>query len=225
MKKDMTDRQRDESCYDFFISIGPHCRPAINLRSNDLREFAAPLDWMGQYSLDTVLHLFREKFNDFFEEYKVDSENPKGAKGMLRVYDTRNHIRNIHHFPENMSLDSSYPQFKDKMNARAERLEARLQSASRIVLVSEREESKSEMNAFLRSFSDIYPHLKIRLINIRNDEEMPYDDFKQEVIFDDGILSYVEYIFNDTQQGVRIPEGNTFVWSRILSQYRIMPDR
>ena len=171
------------------------------------------------YSLDTVLHLFRNKYNDFFQNYEVDNDNPKGATGMLRVNDTYNHIVSIHHFPEGMWLNSSYPHFTEKMNARAERLEARLQSASNIVLISDRTDSKDDMSAFLRMFSDIYPHLKIRLINMRHDEKTPYDSFKDELIFDDGTLSYVEYILNDTAQGVRIPEGNTFVWSKILSKY------
>lgn len=211
--------QADETFCDYIFSIGPNCRPAINLRSNHLREFSAPLDWVGAYSLDTVLHLFREKFNDFFTEYEVDREDPKGAPGMLRVWDTKNHILTIHHFPENMWLSSSYPQFKEKMKTRAARLEARLQSASSIILVSEHTESKDDMSTFLRSFSDIYPHLKIKLLNMRNDEEMPYDDFRQEVIFDDGTLSYIEYILNDTEQGVEKAAGNTFVWSKILSKY------
>ena len=219
----MKDSRTGEYCCDFFIPLGPHCRPAINLRKNDLREFAAPLDWMGGYSLDTVLHLFRDKFNDFFAEYKADSENPKGAAGMLRVYDTKNNIRNIHHFPDDRSPEDSYPEFKEKMDARAKRLEARLQSASCIALIAERTESKAEMAAFLRSFSEIYPHLKIRLVNMRHDEKMPYDDFRQEIIFDDGRLSYVEYIFNDTKEGVEVASGNTAVWSEILSQYRLMP--
>jgi hypothetical protein len=217
--KKLRDGQADESFCDLILSIGPSCRPAINLRSNHLREFSSPLDWVGAYSLDTVLHLFRVKFNDFFTEYEVDRENPQGAPGKLRVWDTKNHIRTIHHIPENMWLSSSYPQFKEKMNTRAARLEARLQSASSIILVSEYTESKDDMSAFLRSFSDIYPHLKIKLINMRNDEEMPYDEFRQEVIFDDGILSYVEYILNDTEQGVEKAAGNTFVWSKILSKY------
>lgn len=217
--KKMRDGQADEFFCDFLLSIGPNCRPAINLRSNHLRDFSSPLDWVGAYSLDTALHLFREKFNDFFTEFEVDRENPKGATGKLRVWDTKNHILTIHHIPENEWLSSSYPQFKEKMNTRAARLEARLQSASGIVFVSARTESKDDMRTFLRSFSDIYPHLKIRLINMRNDEEMPYDDFRQEVVFDDGILSYVEYILNDTEQGVEKPEGNTFVWSKILSKY------
>ncbi|MBQ6344189.1 MAG: hypothetical protein IJI41_13785, partial [Anaerolineaceae bacterium] len=53
-------------------------------------------------------------------------------------------------------LSSSYPQFIEKMNTRAARLEARLQSASGIVFVSARTESKDDMRTFLRSFSDIY---------------------------------------------------------------------
>ena len=222
-KQEMLENTRnalDDNYYcDFILSIGPHCRPAINLRINHLREFSSPLDWMMSYSLNTVIHLFKDNFNDFFSTYEVDIENPKGATGMLRVNDTNNHIVSIHHFPESMGVNSSYPQFREKMNARAKRLTTCLQNASYIVLISDRTDSNEDMITFLRSFSEIYPNLKIRLINMRHDEKMPYDTYRQELIFHNDLLSYIEYTLNDTEQGVRIAAGNTFVWSKILSKY------
>ena len=171
------------------------------------------------YSLDTVLHLFRDGFDDFFAEIEVDSDNPEGSEGMLRVTDTKNQIVSIHHFPDNMRPDSYYLQFIEKMNVRIQRLESRIQDASGIVLISNRTDTRDDLLAFLRAFSDIYPHLRIRLVNIRHDENLPYDAFRQEIISDDGSLSYVEYILNDTDQGDQNPSGNFFLWSGILADY------
>ncbi len=210
----------DEYYCDLILSIGSNCRPAINLKLNGLRKFSAPLDYMMNYSLDTVIHLFRDGFKDFFSEYEIDSETPKGAVGMRRVNDTKNHIVSIHHFPEDVLMDESYPLFIEKMSARAERLEHYLQTASGIVLISDRTNPREDMTEFLRTFSDLYTHLNIRLINTRHDENAPYDSYRQEPVFSDGGLSYIEYIFNDTDHGL---DGNAFVWSKILSNYVIAP--
>ena len=214
------DGQAEEYYSDLVLSIGPNCRPARNLSINHLREFSSPLDWMMNYSLDTVLHLFRDRFDDFFAEYEADSDNPEGSEGMLRVTDTKNQIVSIHHFPDNMRPDSYYPQFIEKMNARIQRLESRIQDVSGIVLISNRADSRDDMLNFLRAFSVIYPHLRIRLVNIRHDEKMPYNSFRQEMISDEGSMSYVEYILNDTDHGVQNPSGNLFLWSGILADYR-----
>ena len=172
-----------------------------------------------EYSLDTVLHLFKEGFNDFFSQYEIDQDNPEGAVGMLRVNDTRNHIVSIHHFPKDMRMDSSYPRFIDKMNARKNRLESLLQNASSICLMADRSDTREDLLSFLRSFSNLYPHLRIRLVNMRYDESMAYKTYKKETIFDDHRLSYIEYLFNDAHQGVRELESYAFVWSQILSVY------
>ncbi len=217
--QDLTDRY----LCDFILSIGPHCRPATNLCLNFLRDFSSPLDWMMSYSLDTVLHLFQNNFNDFFEIYEVD-ENRKGATGhakgaMRRVVDTKNHIISIHHFLESMTMTASYPMFKEKMDKRAKNLEKKLTEAKRVVLISDRPDSIDELTGFLKSFSEMYPHLNIRLINMRHDEKLDYESYNEELIYEDEKLSYIEYSLNDTQQGILVPEGNAYVWSRILSNY------
>ncbi|MBQ8490580.1 MAG: hypothetical protein IJ535_12435 [Pseudobutyrivibrio sp.] len=68
----MVNVENNEECFDLFLSIGHNCTPAFNLRDNYLRIISAPLDWMYGYSLNTVLHLFKSGFTDFFIQYEID---------------------------------------------------------------------------------------------------------------------------------------------------------
>ena len=63
--------------YDIFLSGGPACRPAYYLQKYELRKSAHPLDWQI-YNLETEIHLYKTKFNDFFEEYKDLNKIHKG---------------------------------------------------------------------------------------------------------------------------------------------------
>lgn len=87
---------------DVIFSVGVACRPAYHLKSNGLRFFASPLDWMNRYSLDTVLHLFDTSFEDFF----VDIEEDLEWKGSLyrKIHDIKNNICSLHHFRPNTVL-------------------------------------------------------------------------------------------------------------------------
>lgn len=177
---------------------------------------------MMGYSLDTVLHLFQTGFHDFFEKIEIDTTKhgyirPKGAAKW--VVDVKNNIIDIHHFPEIIRLDVSHAMFTEKMAKRTDRMESFLKNAERIALVSYRGESIDEMSSFLKRFSEIYPHLTIRLINMRNDSQESFLDYKEHIIFDDGKLSYIDYTLNDTLQGAKEWFGNSFVWRRILANY------
>ena len=217
------DTNDEQYVYDLYLSVGPTCQPSENLRRNFLRDFSAPLDWMGHYSLETVLHLFRTGYDDFFKEYKIDEER-EGARGdvmgnMRLVTDTLNGIDSIHHFPEFEDMDYAHRMFSDKMSERAARLERRIRSAGSVALVTRRSETKEEMLSFLRAFHDIYPHLKLLLLNFRHDDSFGFEDYEKEVVFDDGTLSYHDYLLNDTLQGKEVWFGNSYVWQKIMSQY------
>lgn len=58
--------------FGLIFSIGSACKPAYQLKCNNLRPFAAPLDYQMGYSLRTVLHLFQTKFEDFFLNIEED---------------------------------------------------------------------------------------------------------------------------------------------------------
>lgn len=205
---------------DFLLPIGIHCRPAMQLRANNLRFFSSPLDWMGYYPLDTIIHLHKTNYADFFDEYEVDKEID-GAKGMLRVTDTHNQILSVHFFRKDRDVEESQKELKTVMGRRAERLIHKLNSANNIVFVAERNESRDEMIKFLNSFLEIYPNLNIRLMNVTHDETMDLVSYKEELIMSDDKLSYIEYTFNDTKDGRDIPIGNELVWGKILSHYRL----
>lgn len=210
----------DKYSCDFILPIGEACRPAASIRDVGLRGFSAPLDWMMDYSLDTVIHLFRTGFSDFFTEYELDSEEPVISEiGTFKVHDTKNSITSLHDFPEDEPLYVSYPKFKEKMNRRIERLEYNLLNASSIILLSNRDDSEKELSDFLKSFSSIYPNLTIRLVNFRNNDKLSHDTYEKRIIFENNKLSYVEYILNDTSTGKIKWIGNKDMWSLILSKY------
>ena len=57
----------EELQFDYIFSLGPACRPAKYLSIFNLRKESAPLDWQMSYSLNTALCLFKNRFNNFFE--------------------------------------------------------------------------------------------------------------------------------------------------------------
>ncbi len=203
---------------DFLLSIGVHCRPAINLQFNGLRNFASPLDFMGYYSFSDLLHLYETDFSDYFEDYKIDYDK-QTTTGNYWVEDMKNHLLSIHHFPKNKNFEETYKTFKIKMNERYQRLKKYLENSKYIVLVGEREETDDEMVKFLISFSKMFPHLKIDLINAVDDKKYNYDEYKTDIIYNDGKILYKKYFFNDTRVGMDVAEGNCDVWSKILNEY------
>ena len=205
---------------DFLLSIGKHCRPAIQLRNNDLRYFASPLDWIGGYTLDILLKLYKNNFENFFTNYKIDYDKT-AAPDSIWVEDTYYDIFDMHHFKKDKNIDDYLPEFRNMMKKRADRLKKYFESLSSVVLVAERDETKEEMIDFLHSFSILYPNLNIRLINVRDDRNMDFKSYKENKYFDDGKLSYIEYILNDTDEGTETIAGNNLVWKNVLSHYKL----
>jgi len=83
--------------YDVYISVGIACRPAYHLKLNNLRDEAYPLDWQMEYSLHTVIHLFKTKFVDFF--VNLEEDDAGGDSKNRRIKDITNNIVSVHHFP------------------------------------------------------------------------------------------------------------------------------
>ena len=203
---------------DFVISIGLTCRPAINIQSNGLRFFSSPIDFMEVSSLDIVFHLFKTKFSDFFDDYKVDYTK-KAPSGMVWVDDIKNKTYSIHHFKKDFPIEEEHLKFKKLMDNRAKKMDEYFKSGKNLVIMSERNETNEQFIQFLKLFSTIYPNLNIDMINVRNDLKMDFDQIEEKLIYNDNKLSYTEYHFNDTRYGLDVPEGNIVVWSKILLLY------
>ena len=205
---------------DFLLSIGKHCRPAIQLRNNDLRYFSSPLDWIGGYTLDILLKLYKNNFENFFKNFKIDYDK-KAATDSIWVEDTYYNIFDMHHFKNDVNINEYLPEYRNMMKKRADRLKKYFEISTDVVLVAERDENKDEMIDFLKSFSNIYPNLNVRLFNIRDDRNMDFISYKENKYFDDGKLSYIEYIINDTNNGEETISGNNLVWKNVLSNYKL----
>lgn len=207
--------------YDIYISVGGACRPAHHLLVNDLRNEAYPLDWMMAYSLDTVIHLFKTKFVDFFVD--IEEDNIGGDSKNRRIKDITNNIISIHHFLRDIEVEKAQKDFLQQMQKRFKRLDDKLEEAKSVVLICNRTDTIDQLSFFLKEFSALYPHLEIKLINIRNNEEMEVNSYntKQYVLSDS--LSIEEYHFNDTFNSITKEKadwrGNVGVWRDVLRNY------
>ncbi|PHU40939.1 Putative papain-like cysteine peptidase [Pseudobutyrivibrio sp. AR14] len=205
--------------YDVYMSIGWACRPAHQLRINGLRDEAFPLDWQKDYSLDTVIHLFETNFEDFFKNIK---EEGVGDDNSRRVIDVNNHIISLHHFPKELSLLDGQDRFLESMTKRYQNQRDRIINANKLFLLSNRLVSLDEMGKFLKDFSTIFPNKEIKLVNIRNDNNLNSEEIIVNSKEINDLLSIIDYTINDTydDSGNEYDwKGNSKAWKNILDEY------
>ncbi len=152
---------------DCVFSVGSACRPAQWLRKTSKRFQASPFDWMMKYSLDTVIHCFKNKFADFFEDAEATGEII-GSQRVVR--DKKNGIVSMHHFSKYVSLEDGKKDVRAKMIRRAKRVDKILKKSNSIILICNRQrDSLDDFKKFIRNFSKLYPDRNIALINIHSD--------------------------------------------------------
>ena len=198
--------------FDIVLSVGNDCRPAYYLKKNNLRHYKSPLDWMGFYSLDTVIHLYKTEFNDFFADLIENKQ--QYSHGYI---DRKNNILSVHYH----NIESENEAFRTKMRRRFEIINKVLLSAKRICFISNRNENIEVFKNFMREMEKMYSG-KITHINIRNNEEM--DDsvnLREEKISEN--LEFIEYEFkdvhpkgNDATTNKDAWMGNYMVWNHII---------
>lgn len=141
--------------YDAVFSLGDLCLGAIQLKKNGLRPFSGPLDWMGTPQLPKVRELFEKRFADFMhlENLRIIG---KATEQMLLVLDERNLIYSNHDFDtmrNSLTQLHMYPQVKERLDRRANRLLENLLTAQRILFVRTNAslEETAELERVLRS--------------------------------------------------------------------------
>ena len=210
--------------YDVFLSVGSDnvsCRPAGYLGYHNLRQYAAPLDWMQNYSLDTVIQLFQTSFSTFFANILEDGEYKGKHEDNRQVIDVTNHIISKHHFNKNIPLEDSQKEFVAKMRRRYTILDNKLKTSDTLMLIGSRGDDRKELESFLFRFSGLYTNLRITLMNIRNDSGMDHTDVYSKKYELSEKLAIVEYFFNDSSiPGEGYPWlGNDRIWNSILDNY------
>lgn len=200
LAEDTRDKQFETTKVDCIFPIGAECRPAFYLNKYHFRFQSSPLDWMKGYSLETAIHFFETKFEDFFDEVE---EIPSKFSGNCRfVKDVKNGIVSLHHFKKDVPLSEEKTRVRKLMLHRAEQVDEIFKKSESIGLICNRPtESDEEFIDFIKKFSNIYKDKKITLINIVDDETAK--DVKQSIIFRQDNLKIIKFTFSD-----KTPEGN-----------------
>ena len=128
--------------YDAIYSLGDLCLAALQLRQNNLRPFAGPLDWMSSPSLSSVSSLLRNRFNGYMElpnlipsgyATGVDSSEPH-----IVVTDMAYQIVSSHDFIADKNTFtnlSTYPEVRAKFDRRIHRFLDKLSNGKRILFI------------------------------------------------------------------------------------------
>lgn len=207
--------------FDVVFSIGPYCRPAYYLVLCNLRRKAYPLDWQG-LSINDTLHLYENRFKDFFLEYEDLSDKVNHLDGLRYVVDTKNNIISMHHIKDSIPLDDAVEEFRNITLKRYYRLDNDLKKAKSILIVGNHNVKLEVLTNFLCRFSNIYNNKKIVLLNIHSRKNGRYKHVHK--ISDN--LTICEYFFNDVNKdgdnynlNKRAWIGNEDKWVEVLSKY------
>ncbi len=204
------------------FSIGNACRPCYYLKKYNLRVQSAPLDWMMQYSLNTVIHLLETQFVDFFEEIEVMPNKHCGNN--LYVKDIKNNIISIHHFRKDADLQESRVAFRDKMLDRAKKTNEILNKSSSIGLICNRKNAtKEELIDFAIKFSEIYPDKKISLVNVVDSD---IKSVEKETLFENENLKIIQFSFkdyppSDDKEKHPVWQGNYNAWDLVIKSFKV----
>lgn len=219
LKRKYITNKKKEYVFDAIFSVGNFCRPAEYLKEHELRLCANPLDWMMLYSLETVVHLYQSKFNDFFTEFSADQQKPNW------FIDIKNNITSIHY----KDIGQDDQSFNIMMKKRFEKVNQKLLKANQICFISQRNESQDTFSDFLKKMGNIYSG-KITVINIKHNEKIdgiiiPAKCSKHKV---SEKLELIEYEFNDVHPNGKEEEknpdfwlGNVNVWNSIIEKIAI----
>lgn len=152
---------------DLILSAGDACRAAFYLQKHRLRDFSSPLDWMMCYTLKDMRALIENNFKDFFK----DNEELYINGDMRVVKDRQNGMISMHAFPANVSIKEYYPEFKQAIQRRAQRLIEKIKNSKNIAFLCTRTESITEFKDFLRFMYAFHP-ANYTLINVRHNESL-----------------------------------------------------
>ncbi|MCM3197169.1 DUF1796 family putative cysteine peptidase [Priestia megaterium] len=128
--------------YDAIFSLGDLCLASIQLRKNNLRPFAGPLDWMSSPSLSSVNRLLENRFEGFMELSNLNptaySTGVDSADPYLVVVDEAYQIVSSHDFKADENTLThlvTYPEVKNKLNKRIQRFLEKMSTSQRILFV------------------------------------------------------------------------------------------
>ena len=206
--------ENEKIVVDFAFSIGNNCASAKYLRVNNLRFQSSPLDWMFNYSLKTVSHLFKTEFKDFFKNIAVDKKKTCGIHRI--VYDKKNNITSLHHYLKNVPFDKERKRVDNMMKKRIVNTINTIKKSKSIALISHRTDSEKNFIEFIKEFDKLYPNKKIYIINVKDGKS---DEIKQKIIYENKNLKIIEYEYNRKKYPAW--DGNPETWNQIMKTIQL----
>lgn len=128
--------------YDAIFSLGDLCLAALQLRKNNLRPFAGPLDWMSSPSLKDVNRLLKNKFAGFMDLPNLVptgySTGVNTTDPFICATDSYYHIVSSHDFKADRNTLynlATYPEVRKKLDRRIKRFLEKLATGKRILFI------------------------------------------------------------------------------------------
>lgn len=211
----MQDVKKEKLIVDCAFSVGHDCACAMWLRKYNLRYQSSPLDWMYDYSLNTVAHLFETGFKDFFKQVKVDKN--RTFNNHVYVYDTKNHIESRHHYDKDAPFKKEKVRVDKIMAGRAKKVMEIMKKSNSIALISHREEPYRDFIKFIERMGKVYPDKKIYLINVRHGKS---HNISSKVVYKKDNLEVIDYTFFNKDNSLPW-YGNPKGWKEVMESLKL----
>ncbi|AFC32791.1 DUF1796 family putative cysteine peptidase [Paenibacillus mucilaginosus] len=124
--------------YDYCISLGNNCMPAMELEKKGLKRETLPLDWVISRSTTRVAELLLYRFPNYMQLPNLVIRCPDPKLGTYVVEDLVNGIESYHDFALFLNTSSSlpeYPVFRVRLERRIERLYRILQEKRDLLFI------------------------------------------------------------------------------------------
>ncbi|MDI3410008.1 DUF1796 family putative cysteine peptidase [Bacillus sonorensis] len=114
--------------YDAIFGLGHLCLTALQLRKNNLRHYAGPLDWVGTPYLTDLNRLLRNRFSNFLEPQNLRitgySTGVDSHERYISLRDDYYYVDSAHDFKADQNTFDdivTYPEVKEKFSRRINR--------------------------------------------------------------------------------------------------------
>jgi len=204
--------------YDAIFSLGDLCLAALQLRKNNLRPFAGPLDWMSSPSLPSVSRLLKSRFIGYMDKSNLTpsgySTGVDSSEPYICVTDMGYQIVSSHDFKADkntLSNLATYPEVRAKFDRRIKKFLDILSTGKRILFIRTEGtfEEVLELEEVLSQLVENEFH--ILLVNHTNTSVLIEKDWPVENVCAIGLPNEEKW------------EGNDHYWRDIFNGIHINP--
>ncbi len=128
--------------YSAIYSLGDLCLAGLQLRKNNLRPFAGPLDWMSSESLPNVTRLIKNRFEGYMDQSNLVpagySTGVDSSEQYLCLTDTAYQIVSSHDFKASQNTFTNlimYPHVRAKFDRRISRFLDNLAHSNKLLFI------------------------------------------------------------------------------------------